>query len=82
MGLYDKMNLSVARVARMANRLGFSFANKTLNDTAAEAALYRGAVLKCTTCRCGPECDALLDSGEALETAPAYCRNKDLFRTA
>jgi hypothetical protein len=76
MGLWAKLDRSAGLAGRMAETLGVDMAAAITAAPETEAGQYRAMVMRCATCRCQDDCDALLSAQDHLDAAPDYCMNK------
>jgi len=79
MGLITKLSRSSDLVSGMSQRLGVSVVDDGAADAEWAAQSYRAMVLRCSTCTEQDACTRLQADHPTLDTAPAYCRNRDRF---
>ena len=79
MKFFSRISDGAERAHRMSQRLNVSFAKELVEHPDSVAQAYRGILLRCVSCACKSDCQALLDSNTVLTEAPSYCPNRAVF---
>ncbi|WP_323786236.1 DUF6455 family protein [Thalassovita sp.] len=78
MGIFKNISRHAAVMNRMAETVGANFASRIQADPEF-AFQYRGAVMRCSSCKHDGDCSVWMDHHARASQAPRYCRNKDLL---
>ncbi len=79
MGLFNKITESAGLVQDMAQHLDVDLTHMSGLDAQTSVAQFRSAVMRCVSCDHHEECRHLLDENATLDTAPDYCRNRNVM---
>lgn len=78
MSIFQKISESTGLVTGMAERLGVDMQARMAQPDPAARSL-RDMVTRCASCPEHAACTRLQEDNPALDAAPAYCRNADVF---
>lgn len=76
MAFWRRIEIAADRLCGMADRLG---AELTPGVGPAEALAWRGAVMRCASCREGAACDQWQATHDHADAPPLYCRNQHML---
>lgn len=82
MEFFRKMSESASLVSGMAERLDVDFADRIASAPESQTRSYAAMVMRCANCDQHENCMALQENNPALDAAPEYCRNGDVFQRA
>lgn len=77
MGFFTKLDKHMDLMGGMAKRVGLDLSEEMTNESV--AAGYRGAVLRCATCREAGACAQWQAEHAHADQTPNYCRNAGWF---
>lgn len=80
MELFRKISESASLVSGMANRLDIDIASRITSAPEIQTHNFASMVMRCAGCHQHEACMALQNANPALDAAPSYCRNADVFR--
>lgn len=80
MEYFRKMSEAATLVSGMAERLDVDIADRMASAPDEQARSYATMVRRCAHCDQHENCMQLQENNPALDAAPDYCRNRDVFQ--
>lgn len=79
MEYFRKISEGATLVSGMATRLDIDLADRISNAPDMQTRNFANMVMRCARCDQHENCTRLQEDNPALDAAPEYCRNKDVF---